>query len=114
MDNVQNCDSYINIVSPQTYRSCLRREFIFTHSNGQETRRQCGTQRSALCEAPAATFLQELRKPNINISEMTEACQVDVWTQDLHNKSERFLLNGVVQIRAWYNFHVATTVVKVL
>jgi hypothetical protein len=33
MDNVQNCDSYINIPSPQTYKSCVscevRTEFIY-------------------------------------------------------------------------------------
>jgi hypothetical protein len=30
MDNVQNCDSYINIPSSQTYRSYLSMELIYT------------------------------------------------------------------------------------
>jgi hypothetical protein len=30
MDNVQNCDSYINIQSPQTYRSYLHITQLFT------------------------------------------------------------------------------------
>jgi hypothetical protein len=37
MDNVQNCDSYINIPSSQTYKSYLEQEYFYLHMTPPHT-----------------------------------------------------------------------------